>query len=425
MSKEPQTEYLLVDTSDPSPPAPEELEEEHQTRQALDQAGITQVPWQMVGNSTKDELDFMSTVSQFAYHWSDKQAFDQYLREEGNPTEEELRAQGYDIKYVVDEESAMQCVVITKGDDIHIGFRGTLVNRKHLAKDLNATLVTAGFIQEGRLHGGFYHGARSLIPKLSTVLDEHAKKQGKSLHDYNFNITGHSMGGAIGKITALYMNKEWKIAAERMRVATFGDPRTFDVKAAAIYDAALGKNTVRISEYGQDVIPKVPTGNMGFKHVGELIKIKKPEGYGAHVMNGYQKGLREITDKEFVDARAVTRLYRLSQAIRLIIDYIPEKVRYAVKHIKKNWLGIKHWHETLEKPESLAPPPPAAKQFVSTSTQTESSGPIIPPPPTVRNLGGTTLDTPRQQENLDPPTAPSTPRGTFRSPKRSYTGLDS
>ncbi len=421
MSKEPQTQYLLVDTRDLSYPAPEELQEERETRQALDQAELKLVPWQMVGGSTKDELSFMSTVSQVAYHWSDKQAFDNYLREEGNPTEEELREQGYDIQYVVDEESALQCVVITKGDDIHIGFRGTLFNRKHIAKDLNATLVTAGFIQEGRLHGGFYHGARSLIPKLSSVLDEHVKKQGKSLHDYNLSITGHSMGGAIAKITALYMNKEWKMAANKMRVATFGDPRTFDVKAAAIYDEALGKNTVRISQYGQDVVPKVPTGSMGFKHVGELIKIKKPEGYGAHVMNGYQKGLNEITDKEFIDARAITRLYRLSQAIRLILDYIPEKVRYAVKYIKKNLLGIKHWHETVQKPKSLVPPPPAAQKSVSTGTQTESSELLIPSPPAVKRLATTTAATPRQQENLDPPTAPSTPRGTFRGlPERSF-----
>lgn len=404
MSKEPQTQYLLVDTIDQSFPSPEELQEQQQTREQLDKAGITQVPWQLVGNSTKEEIDFMCTVSQFAYHWNDKKAFDAYLREEENPTEEELKAQGYNIQYVVDEESAMQCVVITKGDDIHIGFRGTLVNRQHIAKDLNATLVTAGFIPEGRLHGGFYHGARSLIPKLSSVLDEHAKKQGKSLHDYNFNITGHSMGGAIGKITALYMNKEWKISPDKMRVTTFGDPRTFDVKAASIYDEALGKNTVRISEYGQDIVSQIPTGSMGFKHVGELIKIKTPEGYGSHAMNGYQKGLKEITDKEFVDARAVTRLYRLSQAIRLILDYIPEKVRYAVKHIKKNWLGIKHWHETLQKPKSLVPPPPAVKKSVSDDD--------LIMPPTARHPARASLETPRQQENLDPPTAPSTPRGT-------------
>jgi hypothetical protein len=271
-----QHDPLLELEFDNPPPSPEELQEREETQRALSNAGITQVPWVMVGRSTKKELDFMCTVSQFAYHWDDKKAFDDYLKKENNPTEEELREQGYDVQYVTDEESAMQCVVITKGNDIHIGFRGTLFNRKHIAKDLNATLVTAGFIEEGRIHGGFYHGARSLMPQLSTVLDAHAKKQGKSLHDFNFKFTGHSMGGAIAKVTALYIHKEWKISADKMKVATFGDPRTFDVKAAGVYDAALGKGTVRVSEYGQDVVPKVPSGSMGFKHVGELIKIKKP-----------------------------------------------------------------------------------------------------------------------------------------------------
>ncbi len=353
MKEDPATERHLIDAENP-PPTAEELHEEAETTQALEEAGITRVPWKLVGGSSRDHIDFMSTVSQFAYHWDHKADFNNYLREEGNRTEEEIKADGYNIQYIHNKDSDMQCVVITKGDSIHIGFRGTLT-AKHLIKDLNATLVTAGFLEEGRMHGGFYHGFRSLMPGLSEVLDQHAKSQGKKLNDYNFGITGHSMGGALAKIAAMYMNKEWQINPNKVRVATFGDPRVFDIKAANAYDKVLGNNTVRISEYGQDAVSHVPSGSMGFKHVGAHIKVKTPERYTSHSMNGYQKAIADIPEKEFIDGKKVTRLYRISQTVRLILDYIPEKVRYAVKHIKES-MGIQHWHETVKKPDSLQKP---------------------------------------------------------------------
>lgn len=349
----PATSPFLINAYDP-PPAQEELQEEADTEEKIANAGITRVPWKLVGGSSRDEIDFMSTVSQFAYHWDDKDAFKTYLKEEGNRSEEEMRADGYDIKYIHDKKSDMQCVVITKGDNIHIGFRGTLT-AKHLMKDLNATLVTAGFLEKGRLHGGFYHGFRHLMPQLNEVLDKHAQSQGKNLDDYKFGITGHSMGGALAKIAALYINKEWGIEPDKVRVATFGDPRVFDIKAANAYDEVLGRNTVRVSEYGQDIVSHVPSGSMGFKHVGAHIKVKTPEGYTSHGMNGYQKAIEDIPDKEFVDGKKVTRLYYISQAIRLILDYIPEKVRYTVKSLKQK-MCIKHWHETQVTPQALQTP---------------------------------------------------------------------
>lgn len=343
------------------PLGPEEHEEEMQTVEKLNNTGIRKVPWRMVGNSTKHDLDFMATVSQFAYQWDDPKdpfelgatshAFNQYLKEENNPSEDKLRAQGYKIQYIHDPESDMQCALITRGNEVHIGFRGTLTI-KHMMKDLNSCLVTSGFMDEGRVHAGFYHGFRHLMPKLTAALDAHAKSEGKSLHDYDYKMTGHSMGGSLAKITALYMNKDWGISADRIRVATFGDPRTFDVKGAALYDEALGSNTVRITEHRQDIVPAMALGSIGFKHVGENIRLKTPEGYASHSMNGYQRAMRDIKDDEFVDARNVSRLYRLSQAIRLIIDYIPEKIRHGIKKVKEK-IGIKHWNEIVKKPESL------------------------------------------------------------------------
>lgn len=353
MADKQSTDTHFIDAENP-PPAEEELREELETIQALEEAGITRVPWNLVGGSSRDNVDFMSTVSQFAYHWDDKAAFNNYLQEEGNRTEEEMKADGYNIQYIHDKDSDMQCVVITKDDKIHIGFRGTLTAR-HLMKDLNATLVTAGFLGKGRIHGGFYHGFRKIMPQLSEALDKHAKAEGKSLHDYDFGITGHSMGGALAKIAALYMNKEWKINPKKFRVATFGDPRVFDIKAANAYDEVLGNNTVRVSEYGQDVVSHVPSGSMGFKHVGAHIKVQTPKGYSSHSMNGYQKAIADIPNHEFIDGKKVTRLYHISQAVRLILDYIPKKVRYAVKYIKET-MGIKHWHETVKKPDALRQP---------------------------------------------------------------------
>ena len=73
-----------------------------------------------------------------------------------------------------------------------------------------------------------------------------AKVQGKTASDLKYNFTGHSMGGAVAKIAAHYLHKEYHFQPHNINVVTFGDPRVFDTRQAREYEKALGAHTVKV-----------------------------------------------------------------------------------------------------------------------------------------------------------------------------------
>lgn len=53
------------------------------------------------------------------------------------------------------------------------------------------------------------------------------------LHPYNpVQITGHSMGGSLASLTSLYLVKKGLYDPEKIRLVTFGEPRTGNVAYA-------------------------------------------------------------------------------------------------------------------------------------------------------------------------------------------------
>jgi len=54
--------------------------------------------------------------------------------------------------------------------------------------------------------------------------------------DYDFFITGHSLGGALASICAMDLIVSGQIPAERLMIYTLGQPRVGDPAWAAAYD---------------------------------------------------------------------------------------------------------------------------------------------------------------------------------------------
>lgn len=120
-----------------------------------------------------------------------------------------------------------------------ISIRGTS-NIENAMLDMYLKLVAdakAGI----RLHEGFSFLARKVYAKLQPLLQR----------DYKINVTGHSMGGAVALILAIYLDAE---EYDIEQVTTFGQPKVTNVAGARKIQHI---NVVRVAT-PLDLVPLVP-----------------------------------------------------------------------------------------------------------------------------------------------------------------------
>jgi hypothetical protein len=82
-------------------------------------------------------------------------------------------------------------------------------------------------------------------------------------------VAGHSLGAALAALCAARTAKD--LGMNVHGVYTFGMPRAGTPGFARIYDALLGERTYRLV-HGEDIVPTVPPSELGFMHVGRLLR---------------------------------------------------------------------------------------------------------------------------------------------------------
>jgi hypothetical protein len=147
-------------------------------------------------------------------------------------------------------------VLITRRDtDLCVAFRGTADLRNWLT-DLDCELTRVGSC---RVHRGFYEAMKAVEPDLVTRLAE--------MQDARLWVTGHSLGGALAMLWALWAAQSgYDIAG----VYTFGQPRAGDAAFSRLYDSKLRACTWR-SVHAEDVVPRVPWLLGRYRHAGHEV----------------------------------------------------------------------------------------------------------------------------------------------------------
>lgn len=89
-------------------------------------------------------------------------------------------------------------------------------------------------------------------------------------------ITGHSLGGAVASVLALYMTKDgdhiWK--NNESRLITFGEPRVGGKSFSDLHDKLIHPaRKVRVV-YGRDMIPHIPACIYGWRHANRELWLK-------------------------------------------------------------------------------------------------------------------------------------------------------
>ncbi|WP_353285313.1 lipase family protein [Wolbachia endosymbiont (group A) of Beris morrisii] len=222
--------------------------------------------------------------------------------------------------------------VFMKDKEITIAYRGSR-NVFDYMKDFEIILTSSdGLLPEGgKIHSGFYSLFKDSWDSVYEILRGYANDQQLEIKDFKINLTGHSMGGAIANIAALCLSV--REGAEDLHVATFASPRVFDPSAAKVYEERLGKKTIRVVNQS-DPIPSLLLGSMGYKHVGEQLRVKS-DSY-THSLDAYRNLTVNIEPDKFKSDNSVSIYYPFSCLIAGLYNTLTTIPSYLIQNTHSN-----------------------------------------------------------------------------------------
>ena len=140
-----------------------------------------------------------------------------------------------------------------------ISFQGTQNPYQLVNEGIASDQVTAKFANGNsyKLEQYFWKAYLGLQSKLQSDAKQHT--------EYEFLITGHSLGGALANICSMDLVLAGIQANNKLQKYTFGEPRTGDDAWAAAVDKYI-PNAYRVIHY-HDIVPHLPFQNFGlFKY---------------------------------------------------------------------------------------------------------------------------------------------------------------
>ncbi|KAK6040416.1 triacylglycerol lipase [Cooperia oncophora] len=153
--------------------------------------------------------------------------------------------------------------VSTDDKAIILSFRGTnknsqLIMESEETMQKNHTPWVAGGLVSKYFSDGFLKiWKNGMKDDLTTLQSQHS--------GYELWITGHSLGAAMASLAASYIAHNKLFAANKIKLVTFGQPRTGDKDYAASVEKEV-PYTFRVT-HAHDIIPHLPLENMeGYYH---------------------------------------------------------------------------------------------------------------------------------------------------------------
>uniref|UniRef100_A0A915EQ67 Fungal lipase-like domain-containing protein n=1 Tax=Ditylenchus dipsaci TaxID=166011 RepID=A0A915EQ67_9BILA len=87
-----------------------------------------------------------------------------------------------------------------------------------------------------------------------------------SYPNYDLWLTGHSLGGALASLAAAQIVADGKFDVSKIKLYTFGQPRTGDNDFADAFDAHLPENTTFRITHARDPVPHMPPHSYNYTH---------------------------------------------------------------------------------------------------------------------------------------------------------------
>lgn len=219
-------------------------------------------------------------------------------------------------------ESGVSYFLAKNADRQVLSFRGT-ANLENVLVDLNVSLTLDARLNV-QLHGGFAEASLAVFQHVQPSLD-------KSIP---IVTTGHSLGGAVAVIVALYLQQE---GYEVQQVVTFGQPKVTNVSGAASFESLPLLRVVTV----KDIVPLVPPISPLqlqdldiFWHLGEEIILLPGQDYST--VRGIKSMLRATTFTSSVPDDSNIKAHQMST----YLDLIDQKITLAKEVPYKSGVNI-------------------------------------------------------------------------------------
>jgi hypothetical protein len=214
---------------------------------------------------------------------------------------------------------------------------------------------------EADIHKGFSNQYELSRDSLNEILEKKKNSEGK-LPETIF--TGHSLGGALAQMAAMDHHKSCDI--EKTTVLTFGSPRVFSKETAKKYsELGLSEKTTLV-QHSQDVVPKIPFGSQGFKHVGTKVKV---DGGKSAVVKHSASFYRDSAKQKMSEEAELGSKDSKKLTVVSLDNYtnIFKAIVQRIKSVGKMVSNFRNKTETKEKNSSLSTTPISKQKSQSKS----------------------------------------------------------
>lgn len=197
---------------------------------------------------------------------------------------EKYQNQGYQIS-LFGTQDELGGIIAKKNRQIVIAFHGT----KQLSdwqRNLNLLPVSPTWAREGYMHSGYYNWTMENARMITENIGQVCFAQNCQVSDIDIKLTGHSMGGAIAQITALYLTSYLKFNS--LHVEVFGAPAWASAGMLQLYHSRV-KNSFTLLHHDDPV--GFVTRFFGYYHVGNVERLEREASVQRHRWRGYQSTL--------------------------------------------------------------------------------------------------------------------------------------
>lgn len=228
------------------------------------------------------------------------------------------RATGYQVEHMgADAQTGVGFFLAVNEARRHqiIAVRGT-ANAQNAATDLDFTLRRDEYADID-IHRGFSVAAQNIYDEV----------RHKFRRDFTINTTGHSLGGAVAVVLAMYLQHDGYTVGE---VVTFGQPKVSTRPAAERYDRLKITRVVT----NDDMVPLIPPFDPGdianlnvriYWHLGKEVILFPGRTYS--VLHGLDSMLRGLTALEQLPSQQNLASHTMDEYLALIRQKGKEPLR--------------------------------------------------------------------------------------------------
>lgn len=302
-----------------------ECDDIQEARSVMESSGFTDVPLQLICGLSKQDVERMSFYNKLAYTCSGNEEL--CMKDYGYAmTRQLVETEGYLMKRITHDALNISAELIIKKGEVNIAFRGATDLSRWLSR-LKGYMATDTFLL-GKANSLYLDTFKAIWPLIRKEIDSYAWSVGEDPEGYKFNVTGHSVGGALAIIAGTYLFKVWRI--KDIHISTFGAPRVFDHKQAQEYNRMLGSKTLCVSERISMISKIVASGiKDGYEHVGTHLMLEEVPSH-LHTMGDYNIALQKLPAESFVASSDIRMTYNPQKIISAIKAWAEENVTAAV-----------------------------------------------------------------------------------------------